>query len=79
MISKHNLLKEIDRLLDLKERAMPLLNQHILTTISFSELKKDDQNMITEKFKAMAAQQAKHKQLLKDIKNSVTRGSSNAY
>ncbi len=79
MISKQNLLKKIDTLLNLKERITPLLNQHILTAISFSELKKDDQNMITEKFKAMAAQQVKHKQLLNDVKNSVTRGSGNAY
>jgi len=79
MISKQNLLKEIDALLNLKERLTPLLNQHILTAISFSELKKDDQNMITEKFKNMAAEQVKHKQLLNGIKNSVTRGSGNAY
>ena len=79
MISKQNLLRQLDALLNLKERLAPLLDQHIVSAISFSELKKDDQNTITEKFKAMTAQQTKHKQLLNDIKDSVTRGSGNAY
>ena len=79
MISKQNLLKATDALLNLKERLTPLLSQHVVSAISFSELKKDDQNMIAEKFKNMAAQQAKHKQFLSEIKDSITRGSGSAY
>ena len=79
MISKQNLLKEINVLLELKKRITPLLNQHILSAISFSRLRKDEQDMITERFKNMVTEQTKHLALLKEIKNSVAKGSSNAY
>ena len=79
MISKQNLLKQIDAMLDLKKRAVPLLDQHVTAAISFSSLKKEDQDMISEKFRNMVAEQTKHIALLDGIKNSIERGDINAY
>jgi len=79
MISKQNLLKQIDALRDLKKRVVPLLDQHVATAISFSGLKEDDQNIITEKLRDMVAEQTKHITLLDGIKNAVEKGDINAY
>ena len=79
MISKQNLLRQVDVLLELKNRLTPLLNQHIVSAISFSGLKEGDQNMIRDMFKNVAAEQAKHITLLNEIKNSVEQKSVNAY
>lgn len=79
MISKQNLIKKIDEVCKLKEELMPLLDKHITAAISFSGLAEDERSDIVQKMKYMAIEQSRHNELLKDIKESVVRGNSNAY
>ena len=50
MIKKDKLLNQINMLIDLEKRLIPLLNRHISSSLFFSGLKESDRDAVLERF-----------------------------
>jgi hypothetical protein len=79
MIKKDTLSKKIDSLIELEESLIPLLNKHIASSLSFSNLKDSDRTTVLEYFKRLAIAQTKHVNILHEVKKELQRGKSDVY
>jgi hypothetical protein len=79
MIQKDKLSKQIDKLIDLEKRTIPLLNKHVSSSLFFSNLKKDERNKIVEYFQNMAITKTKHIDILNSIRDELMKGKKDVY
>ena len=79
MVKKDKLLHQIDKLIDLEKRIIPLLNKHISSSLFFSNLKEDDRKIMAENLQNIAIIKTKHLDVLNSIKDETTRGKSDVY
>ena len=79
MIKKEKLLGQIDRLLELEKRVIPLLNKHFSSTLFFSDLNKKERDKIIEQFQQTAVTKTRHLEVLKTIKQELEKGKKDVY
>jgi len=79
MIKKEKLLEGVDSLINLENSALPLLNRHLSSAISFSELNKDDHDKLMEEFQKIAVKRSRHIEILTQIKEEVLRKKADVY
>ena len=79
MIKKEKLLKALESLASLEKSKNPLLNRHISSSLFFSELKPQERKAILEKFQEISVTQAKHLEVLGQIKEEVLKGKKDVY
>ncbi len=79
MIRTEELLKQLELLVTLVKKAAPLLNKHISSSLFFSELTDDERNEIIERFQDISVAQAKHIEILDQIRNEALKGKKDVY
>ena len=79
MIKKDRLLKRLDDVIKLEERLIPLLNRHVSSSIAFSGLDEKEQQQIVGRLQKTALSGTKHIEVLKGIRDEVTKGKVNVY
>ncbi|MFA6078841.1 MAG: hypothetical protein WC779_03755 [Candidatus Omnitrophota bacterium] len=79
MLRKEALLKQLDLLTALIKKAAPLLNKHITSSLSFSKLTNDERTAIVERFQDISVTQAKHVEILDQIRSEVLKGKKDVY
>ena len=79
MIKKEKLLNQLDLLIDLKKNLTPLLDKHISSSLTLSQLKKIDREAILEKLSYFAKVQTKHIDLLNDMKKNIAESTFDVY
>jgi hypothetical protein len=79
MIRKDKLLNKVNQLLELEGRLIPLLDKHLSTSLGFSQLSKDEQDLSLDFLKGRVNLQKKHIQLIKSIKKEIEDSEQNVY
>ena len=79
MIRRQKLINQINLVMDIEKRLVPLFNKHISTSLNFSRLKKEDKKFTTEQFQIYALMIKKHTEILKAIKRDIESGERNVY
>jgi hypothetical protein len=79
MIRREKLLKQLEFLVTLVKKAAPLLNKHISSSLFFSELTEDERNKIVERFQDISVAQAKHIEILEQVRNEILKGKKDVY
>lgn len=79
MINKEKIIKKIDKVLESEKRLLPLLNRHITSSLFYSDLAKEDRDKIIEFFQGQVIRQAKHVNVLSEIKKEVLEGGEDVY
>ena len=79
MIRKEELLKQLDLLSALVKKAAPLLNKHITSSLSFSELTDAERDKIVDRFQDISVAQAKHVEILEQVKKEILKGNKDVY
>ena len=71
MIKKEKLLKQLDELIELEKRLIPLFDKHVSSSLAFSGLEKDENADMLKYFKNKATTQQKHFEMLENIKHEL--------
>jgi len=79
MIKKDKLLNRMDKLINLEKSLIPLLNKHISSSLSFSNLKVDERKEIVEYFQNLVIAKTKHIEILNGVKTEVSRRERDVY
>jgi hypothetical protein len=79
MIKKDNLLKKLESLAALEKSKNPLLNRHISSSLFFSELKPEERKSILGRFQEISIAQAKHLEIISQIKEEISKGKKDVY
>jgi len=79
MIKKDKLLNRTDKLMNLEKSLIPLLNKHISSSLSFSNLKVDERKEIVEYFQNLVIAKTKHIEILNGVKTEVSRRERDVY
>ena len=79
MIKKDKLLGKLDTLVKLEERLIPILNKHVSSTLFFSNLKEDARDKIVDRMQRIVFTETKHIEMLKGIKDEITKGKKDVY
>lgn len=79
MIKKEKILQQIEELLNLEKRLIPLLNKHVSSTLPFSQINKNEQGKIIEQFQQFAVTKTRHLEVLGTIKQEIEKGKKDVY
>lgn len=79
MLKKDKLLKHIEAIINSKKRLIPLLNKHISSSLFFSDLKPEQRKKIIDDLQNIVIIQIKHQELIKGIKEEITKGKNDVY
>lgn len=79
MIKKDKFIKEIETLLNLQKSVVPLLNRHVSSSLFFSELKEEERSSMLVNFQRIAVKQAKHLEILNNIKEEALTKKTDVY
>lgn len=79
MIKKEELLNQLNKAIELEDKLTPLFSRHIPASVSFSGLDAMDQKKTVDFFQQRAVTQAKHIEILKEIRASITAESQDVY
>ena len=79
MIKKEKLVKELESLVNLGKSKDPLINRHISSSLFFSELKPQERKAVLERFQEISIAQAKHLEILTQIKEEILKGKKDVY
>jgi hypothetical protein len=60
MIKRERLLKQLNRLLDMEKSLVPLLNKHVSSSLTFSDLSEADQSAFAARLQDMARIHERH-------------------
>ena len=72
-------MKQLDRVIKLENRLIPLFNKHISSSLFFSALKEAERAVIVGEFEKLAVSGSKHVEVLNSIKKEVEKGKNNVY
>ncbi len=73
MIKKEKFLNDIDRLTASQRNLIPLLNRHVTASLGMSELKDIDRKKTVEFLQKLALMQARHLDVLQEIRGKAER------
>ena len=79
MIKKEVLVKEISKLVELKKNLIPLLNQHVSSSLFFSGIPEAERKTMIGQLQGMVLSQTRHIETLIQLKDEVSQSGQNVY